>query len=328
MFTARLTAAIAATTVAAGLLLGGTVDATARPGPVVATYKPAPGYYALAVGPDAVWALDADEYHDGVLYRLDPRSHAMKLVTTLPFPAGGLVVADGSLWVSDYFGDAVWRLAPSGRVQDEIAVGLQPQWLHAAFGSIWVSNHHGASVSRIDAATDTVVATVPAGAAGVFRNGPQAITDDGTRVYVGSSNQQALEAIDPADDIVTTPASVDDGFCGPIEAAGGAVWSVDNCSSTLYRLSPDGAVLDTFGSTGAPVSLAVQGATVWVGDDTVYDQGSGAGSSAVLEQRDAATGDLLRSVPIGGDAGALAVGFGDLWVYDGVANTVRRVHVG
>jgi hypothetical protein len=302
-------------------------SAGAQPGPVVATYRLAPGGYTVQAGPDAMWAIDADEFHDAKLYRIDSASHAMKLVASLPFPAGSMTLGFGSEWVSDYYGNAVWRLAPNGRVQAEIGTGLQPEQMRAAFGSLWVSNHHGASLTRIDPTTDTVQATVQVGAPDTFRNGPQGVTDDGTRLFVGSSNLQALQSVDPATNTVTTPASLDDAFCGPLEAIAGFVWSVDHCTGTTYQLTPAGSVQQRIASTGVPSSVTTRAGELWIGDDTIVDPNTGQGSAAVLAERDPQTGALLRSVAIGGDAGELCSGFGDLWVYDSVANTIRRVHV-
>jgi len=324
--TRRFTLAAALTVVAAGMLVDPSV-AAAKPGPVVATYKVASGSYVLAAGSDAMWALQADETHDGLLYRIDPVSHGMKLLTTLPFPAGSLTAAFGSLWVSDYFGNAVWRVGVNGHVQAEIGVGLQPQWMHAAFGSVWVSNHHGGSVSRIDPTTNTAVATVPVGAPDTFRNGPQDLTDDGTDVYVGSSNLQSLQAIDPSTETVTTPASVDDAFCGPMTTAGGYVWSQDACTGATYQLGTDGTVRQAIPSAGSPGGITTRGAELWMSEDRTFDPDTFRGSDAALEQLDPVTGAVLRVVAIGGDASDVEAGFGDLWVYDVNASTIRRVHV-
>jgi virginiamycin B lyase len=322
--------AIAAAAALTAALLVGAPSAGARPGAVAATYKVAPvipgnGSYALEAGLNAVWALNADEAQHAQLYRIDPASHGMKLITTLPFPAGGLSVAFGSLWVTDYFGNAVWRLSPNGQVQAEIPTGLQPQWLHPAFGSMWVSNHHSGSLSRVDPATNQVIATVAAGAPDTFRSGPQDITDDGTKVYVDSSNLQALQSVDPATDTVTTPTSLDDQFCGPIGAIAGYVWSVDGCTGTTYQLGTDGTMRRAIASTGVPLSLTTAAGQLWIGDDTTVDPDTGQGSNAVLAQRDPVTGALLRTIAVGGDASALASGFGSLWVFDISANTIRRV---
>jgi streptogramin lyase len=178
----RFIAAVTALGALATGLLISSPAAAAKTRPVLATYQLAPGFYSMATGLHAVWALQTDEVHYAKLYRIDPQSHRMRLVARLPFPAGGLTVGFGSLWVSDYFGNAVWRVGPRGHVQARIATGTQPQWMHAAFGSLWVSNHHGASLTRIDPASDSVRDTVGAGAPDAFRDGPQAITDDGTNL--------------------------------------------------------------------------------------------------------------------------------------------------
>jgi streptogramin lyase len=219
-------------------------------------------------------------------------------------------------------------LSSNGQVQAQIAVGQQPQWLHAAFGSLWVSNHHGASLSRVDPATNSVAATADAGAPGVFRSGPQGMTDDGTNVYVVSSNQQSLQAVDPATNVTTTFGPIDDVGCGPLAAIDGVIWSVDACSGAFYQLSTDGVEKEFVPSAaGAPGGITTRGDELWISDDTTSDPNTFQGSNAVLEQLDSISGDVLRTVPIGGDAVDVVSGFGDLWVYDSVANTIRRVHV-
>ena len=319
------TAAVAA--VVAVVSLAGAPAADAGPGHVVATYRLPPGYYTLQVGLSAVWAAKADESHYTQLYRINPTSHRMTRVAALPFPGGSMTIAFGSIWVSDYFGNGVWRVSPTGHVQARIRTGLQPEQMHAAFGSLWVSNHHGASLTRINPVSDTVRATVQVGEPGTFRSGPQDVTDDGVNVYVGSSNLQALQSVDPSTDHVSTPASTNDAFCGPLAAIGGFIWSVDHCSGTTYQFSTDGAVQHTFSSTGSPASMTTRRDQLWIGDDTVTDPNTGVGSHAVLERRNPQSGALIRSVPIGGDASSLVAGFGDFWVYDATANTIRRIEV-
>ncbi len=295
---------------------------------VVATYKVTPGYYSLATGLGAVWVLDADEFHYGKLYRIDPVTHHMALAARLSFPAGGLAVAYGSVWVSDYFGNAVWRFSASGHVQAEIGVGLQPQWLHAAFGSLWSSNHHGASLSRIDPGTNSVVATVPAGAPGVFRSGPQDLTDDGTKLFVVSSNQQSLQSVDPTTNATTTFGGTADQGCGPLVAIDGFVWSADGCSGAFYQLAADnGSVHHVVPSTGVPGGVTTLGGQLWASNDTTFDPATFQGSDAVVERLDPVSGAVLRTVSLGGDATAVISGFTDLWVWDANASTIRRVHV-
>jgi streptogramin lyase len=307
-------------------VLAGSPPADAKPGPVTATWKLAPGGYDVVAGMDAVWAADIDEVHDGQLYRLDPTTHALRLLTTLPFPLGGVALGFGSVWVSDVAGNAVWRLTPTGRVQVEIAVGLQPGWLHAAFGSMWVGNHHSASLSRIDPTSNAVIATTPAGDQNAFRNGPQDITDDGTRLYVGSSNLQALQTVDPATNTTSTPPSISDAFCDQLRAIAGFVWSADGCTGAIYQLNPDGTVQQAFyPDRGYSQTLTTVRGEVWIGTNQSVDPDSGQGSDAVLQERNPVTGTLLRTIQIGGNVRNLAAGYGALWVYDATSNSLKRV---
>jgi hypothetical protein len=323
----NLVTAAATSVVLAAATMAGASTADARSTRVVGTYHPAPGSYQLRVGLHAVWAATVDEAHYSLIYRIDPVSHRMRRIASLPFPGGGMSLGFGSLWVSDYFENEVWRLSPDGHVEATIRVGLQPEWSHAAFGSMWVANHHGSSLSRIDPASDTVQDTIPAGAPDTFRSGPQDVTSDATHVFVGSSNQQVLQSVDPASDHVTTPPATDDVFCGSLAAIDGYVWSADECSSKTYQFSTDGTIHHSYRSTGFPASLTTHRGQLWIGDDTVADPNTGTGSHAVLERRDPSTGALLRRIVIGGDATGLVAGFGDLWVYDANANTIRRIRV-
>jgi streptogramin lyase len=266
-----------------------------------------------------MWAVNADEFHDGRIYRIDPESNQITLVKKLSFPAGGMTAAFGSIWVSDYFGNAVWRLSTTGAILARVPTGLQPQAVHAAFGSMWSSDHHGASLTRINPATNTVLDTLPAGAPDTFRDGPQDFTSDGTRLYVGDSNLQSLQSVNPATDAVTTPASIPDAFCGPMAAIAGYVWSADACTGTTYQLRTDGSVQQVIKSDGFPASLTTMAGKVWIGDDRT--------TGAVLVERDPQTGAVVGKVRVGGDASSLTPGFGDLWLFDANSNVIRRVRV-
>ncbi len=300
--------------------------AHADTGAVVATWHVTPGDYDMSSGMGAVWAININEFQRGVLYRIDPVTNEMSIVMTMPFPPGGITAAYGSIWVTDYYGNAVWRIAPSGHLQATVRTGLQPQWTTAAFGSLWTSNHHSGSLTRIDPATDTVVATVPVGQQHTFRDGPQALTHDATHLYVSSSNLFKLQAVDPTDNSVSTPADRpgDDQLCGELRSVGGWIWSLDRCSPGLYQLGKDGTVHTAIdGGSAFQLSETVLAGTLWVSEDRNPETSSG----GALVQRNPRTGAELATVAIGGDASVVRSGFGDLWVFDAVHRAIRRVRV-
>ena len=328
----RTVAGLVTTLLLIGLCTATTASARTS-SPVLKSWKmPASYHYEVASGLSAIWVANADEYHNASIYRINPSSNAMTLVTTLRFPIGAMKVGYGSLWVSDYFGNAVYRISPSGAIQARIPVGLQPQWIHLAFGSVWSSNHHGGSVSRIDPTTNAVIATLPVGDQSSFRNGPQDLADDGTQLYAVSSNLTQLQTINPSTETVTTApgSSGGDGFCGVILFAGGHLWSPDNCTGTTYLLNPDGTVAQTIGINGGAGivnDIAALGTSLWLAADENVDPDSGFGYDGVLEQRDPVSGALLSSIALGGDLQTVTSGSGDLWVWDAAADQVRRVRV-
>ena len=116
-------------------------NAAARPSHIVSSAPlPLPaGGYRLAAGLGAMWAVRADEFNSTLIFRIDPRTNVPVRVGELPFPAASFAIADGSLWISDYFGNAVWRVSPRGVVDARIATGLHPEAVYPAFGSVWVA---------------------------------------------------------------------------------------------------------------------------------------------------------------------------------------------
>ena len=323
----HLVAGMALATMIGATLLAPAAQARGT-GPVVKSWKPAPGFYLLAQGMNSIWAVNGDEQTNGTLYRINPGINVMTKVTRLPFPVGEIVVGAGSVWVSDYYGNSVYRLAPSGKVQARIFVPLQPQWMHIAFGSLWVSDHHSATMTRIDLSTNQVQDEIGVGDQTQFRNGPQAITDDGSRIYVGSSNLPYLQAVDPGTDAVTDLAAGPDAFCGPLTFVGAHIWSPDQCTGYTWLLNTDGSVATAVDhAPGIALDLTVLGTHVWEAVDETGDPNTGAGTDGAIEERDPSTGALLRTVSLGGDVRSIVAGFGDLWVFDAAAGAIRRVHV-
>ena len=150
---------------------------------------------------------------------------------TWRFPATGVAVGYGSLWVADYFGNAVWRVSPRGRAQARIRdraatrggarcvrVGLGRQ-SPRAFGDPHRSAHRTPSRQPIRPATRPASAAVP-------RTSPATPTGSTS----ASSDQSALQSIDPATNATTTPAATDDQFCGPLTFIGGSIWNSDRCT--------------------------------------------------------------------------------------------------
>ncbi len=316
---------------AATAVLLGPGPATAAPTTaVVASWKLPGGYYGLRVWRGAMWLVRTDDIDSALVERVDPATNTLTKVTELRFASGGFAVGDGSLWVSDWFGNAVWRLAPDGTVQARIPTGLQPGYVEIAYGSVWSSNHHDATVTRIDPATDGVVGTFAVGDPARFRDGPSTMTAVGSRLWVTSGDLDHPQAIDPGTNRVLELPRTRDLYCAGFIAVGGLAWGLDPCTNALFGHRADGSVefeIDYPGTAAALSATTLQG-SAWVGVDRQFDLDSYTGSHGVLEQRAPTTGALLRTVPVGGDVSGLIAGFGSLWVVDGTHPSLRRVDVG
>lgn len=143
-----------------------------------------------AVGGGSVWALALDTEVSAMLdprvslARIDPASN--RITARIPVPGTGLggVVAmaygAGSVWLVDSdqaSHDVVSKVDPGrNRVVDRTTVGIQPVDVAFSGEAVWVLNSVDETVSRIDPASDKVVATVrlpdlsvPDGRAGAAR---------------------------------------------------------------------------------------------------------------------------------------------------------------
>src|SRR5919204_1569848 len=73
-----------------------------------------------------------------------------------------------------------------------IAVGSSPMSLVVGAGAIWVANKGDGSVSRIDPASDRVVASIQVGGQ------PWGLAFDGASIWVGNYERGSVARIDPA----------------------------------------------------------------------------------------------------------------------------------
>jgi YVTN family beta-propeller protein len=118
----------------------------------------------VAAGEGAVWV----ENKDATVSRIDPATNTVVATVQTPFAltgaAGWIAAGAGSVWISNPGGNSVTRIDAAGnRVVATIPVGQTPTGLAITPGAVWVANHHGRSLSRIDPTTNGVVATIPVG---------------------------------------------------------------------------------------------------------------------------------------------------------------------
>ena len=141
-----------------------------------------------------------------------------------------------------------------------IATGRDPAAVVVTGGSVWVANRGDDTVSRVDAATRTVEASIPVG------DQPALLSAGGGSVWVANLGDNTLMRIDAATGGVRgAPISlgkeIDD-----LAVSEHAVW-VAAADGTVTRLDPvSGEVVGSpLAPARAPLSLAVDGGTLWVG---------------------------------------------------------------
>jgi YVTN family beta-propeller protein len=156
-----------------------------------------------------------------------------------------------------------------GTIAATIPVGELPRHMAASDDALWVTNSADGTVSRIDLATNEVVATinvVPPGQAVTGVDGAtqvDAIAVGGGAVWVTALNSAQLVRIDPATNEVVARTSLSSGV-HELEYGGDALWGKGTFSNTILRIDPvTNTVVATIPVSG-PGSFVYLNDALWV----------------------------------------------------------------
>lgn len=184
----------------------------------------------LMIDEDTVWATNRG--------RVEQWS-TQGLVTTveIPKPCGTMALEAGSLWVANCEDLNLYRVdIDTGEVQTIIETGIaEPRGetnVVAGAGSVWVPSDAEGKVSRIDPATNEVIATVDVvGGTFFLAFGMDAL-------WAVSSGEHTLQKVDPATNTVvgSVQLGTQPGF---LTAGEGAVWIQEQGDGTVARVDPD-----------------------------------------------------------------------------------------
>lgn len=177
-------------------------------------------------------------------------------------------------------------------------------------GALWVANRGDGTVSRVDLATDRVVATVPVGdAADVVAAGPDA-------VWVGGWSRRAgntVSRVDPLTNRVVATVPLTSEPYG-LAVTGDAVWATELVAGTVTRIDPSSnRVVATIRTGGRPVHVAADERSVWV----AYPL------DTLVRRIDPLTNTVDGTVRVAQPQG-VAIGFGSVWVPSQRAREVLR----
>ncbi len=183
----------------------------------------------LAVEGDSVWITNA-----GRVERWSRTGKQAEVAMTKP--CGAMAVLKGSLWVADCKENALVRIDTKTATKTAtIPTGLASTGelnVVAGAGSVWLaSDNKAGTVSRVDPATNKVIATI------TVNPGTWYLTYGFGSVWVVSSESRSIQRIDPATNSVikTTALGKDPAF---LAAGEGAVWVQEQGDGTVARIDP------------------------------------------------------------------------------------------
>ena len=184
-----------------------TVDLAGR-----AVYQPTG---AVAVGAGHVWVV----FGKSTLVRVQPASVRPSGSTLTDVGAADVLVAHGSVWVSNSGGASVQRFHPTtfeeGPLSD-LTVGRAPSGIAADREAVWVAISGEDVLARIDPSADSYV-TIPVG------DGPEAVAVGAGAVWVANRLDGTVSRVDPQTNKVVATIDVGHAPSG-LTFADGQVW--------------------------------------------------------------------------------------------------------
>jgi YVTN family beta-propeller protein len=217
----------------------------------------------IAVWQDALWVGDS---RAGTLDELDPATGKM---LGAPIHLGGqpcaVTAVAGSLWVGNFNGTItriVAHPAAGGGSQftpSTIQVPSGPKRMTGSGSNLWVANYAEGSVTRLDANTGAVLATVTVG------GHPGAINAFQGGLWIADRARNTLTRVDPTSiQPVGSPIAIGK---GPrrISGSGNDLWISDAGDGTVTKVdTTTGTVVAQVKVGGRPDSLTISNGVVWV----------------------------------------------------------------
>jgi ABC-type branched-subunit amino acid transport system substrate-binding protein/streptogramin lyase len=281
---------------------------------------------ALAVGQDAVWALNAD---DQTISRIDSETRTQKTFSVGTTPTD-LAVGEGSVWigngvVSETSGDPGPVLSSVSRVDpDTFGVlgteklpgkgepGSPGDSLVVGKGAIWAINP-GLTISRLDPRSGKVVARVPTSVVEIAA-GPDGVLWGMTR-----PPEAGLVRVSPRSNKVTATIRLGSEGLSDIAVGAGAVWVSDGEEGVIWRIDPGRrATRRTIPVAKGVDSLAFASGSLWAVNPF----------AGTLSRIDPSTNEVAETIAIGGTPRDVTAGEGSLWVSDAGASCGKPLYEG
>ncbi len=251
----------------------------------------------LTIDNDTVWATNRGRVEQW-------STQGLQTMVDIPKPCGTMALLEGSLWVANCEGANLYRVdIETGEIQAIIATGIaNPRGetnVVSGAGAIWVPSDATGKISRIDPATNEVVATIDVVPGTFF------LAFGFDALWAVSSDEQKLQRIDPATNEVIS--SVDLGNQPGFLAAGeGGVWVQEQGDGTVARVDPETNTLTQRTKVGDTLLYG----DIDVGDGKVWLRTTEDQTFVVL---DAETMDILARVGRAEGSGAIRYTPDGIW---------------
>jgi DNA-binding SARP family transcriptional activator/ABC-type branched-subunit amino acid transport system substrate-binding protein/streptogramin lyase len=166
---------------------------------------------AVTVDGDSVWALASDA---ATLVRVDGRTAEVRRRIQIPATRlDAIATRGGVVWAADSYDGLLWRIEPGPRtVTRTITVGVGADGVAVGAGAVWIVNSLRGTLVRVDPRSNRIVRTVAVG------NTPRAVAVGDGRVWVTLAGGTASV---PAAGTSNTPA-LPRSICGRVFSAAGA----------------------------------------------------------------------------------------------------------
>ena len=197
----------------------------------------------------------------------------------------------------------------SGRIVSSVRVGGSPGQVAGGPDAVWVTNGSDNKVLRVDPSTNDVVQSITVG------GGPVGVAASAGAVWVANGLDGTVSRIDPTvNQVVGDPIRVGNGPTG-VAYGEGAVWVTNSADGTVSRIAPGSGRVVTFPAVVGASGVAVGFHRVWITSP----------SSASVVALDPRSGRVVKSIGVGGDPDAVAVGAGAVWVASRADDTVWKL---
>ena len=181
-------------------------------------------------------------------------------VNLLGSSEGSIGVGEGSVWVPTIADGKSWVIrydVATGAEQARIEIPLSDAVI-VAFGSAWVSSLTKSKVYRIDAQSNSVIATIRTGPSPLF------ITSGFDSVWVLVKGQGVVQRIDPATNSVIATIETGGHQGGDIMVGGGFVWATYRDGLPLVQINPETNEAILYPGTGFGDAFAYGDGSIWI----------------------------------------------------------------